>query len=108
MFFRCKSTSADTDLAIYRVRRKARLRLTLYRIGPTELLLSRYLTENHNITLKAACLKILQDARFTMNVQKEIIITIPDPELNELAKLITFGTGKLIGSNILKDMWKIE
>jgi hypothetical protein len=38
----------------------------------------------------------------------DLIITIPDPELNKIAKLITYGTGKLAGSHILREMWRIN
>ncbi len=107
MFFRVKSTSPNSDLAIYRARRTARLRLSLYRIGPSELLLSRYLQENFNMTLQSACLAILQNARFALNIKHELIITIPDKQLNEISKLITYGTGKVAGSHILQDMWRI-
>jgi hypothetical protein len=108
MFFRVKSTSPKADLAIYRTKRQARLNLTLYPMGVTETLLSRFLQENYNITLKSACLAILQNARYNLNIDQDLIITIPDPELNAIAKLITYGNGKLLGSHILKKMWKIN
>ena len=108
MFFRVQSTSPKADLAIYRAKKQARLRLASYRIGPTEILLSRFLQENYNITLKAACQSILQNARYNLNIEQELIITIPDPELNAIAKLITYGNGKITGSKILRDMWRIN
>jgi hypothetical protein len=108
MFFRVKSTSPKADLAIYRTKKQARLALTLYQMGPTELLLSRFLQENYNLTLKAACLKILQNARYHLNIEQDLIITIPDTELNNIAKLITYGNGKLAGSKILREMWRIS
>lgn len=107
MFFRINSTSPVADLAIYRAKRTARIRLALFRLGPAEVLLSRYLLENHNLTLQQACINILQNARFNLNIKREIIVTIPDPELNNLAKLITYGTGKIQGSKILKDMLQV-
>lgn len=107
MFFRVKSTSPKSDLAIYRARRQARLRLTLFPMGVTETLLSRYLQENYNTNLKAACLNILLNAKYNLNLDQDLIITIPDPELNKIARIITYGNGKLLGSSILRDMWKI-
>lgn len=108
MFFKVKSTSPDSDLAIYRARRQARLKLTLYHFGPTEMLISRHLQENYGRSLKAACIQILQNARFHINFKQEIIVTIPDPELNQIAKLITYGNGSIIGSRILKDILTIS
>ena len=108
MFFRAKSTSPTADLAIYRTKRKARLYLTLHNLGTSELLLSRYLQENYNMTLKSACLAILQESRYNLNIQREIIITIPNPELNTIAKIITYGTGRVPGSHILQNMFKID
>jgi hypothetical protein len=108
MFFRVKSTSPEADLAIYRAKKQARLKLTLYPIGVTETLLSRFLQENYNLTLKSACLAILQNAHYNLNIEQDLIITIPDPELNALAKLITYGNGRLMGSHILREMWRIN
>lgn len=107
MFFRVKSTSPEADLAIYRMKKHAKLRLMLYQMGPAELLISRFLQENYNLTLKSACLQILQDARYNLNIEQDLIITIPDPELNNIAKLITYGNGKIAGSKILREMWRI-
>ena len=104
MFFRIKSTSTNSDLQLYRTKYKAKLKLALYKIGPTEILLSRYLQEQFNKTLKVACLEILQNMRSHVNQADEIIITIPDAQLNTMAKIITYGTGKICGSTILKDI----
>lgn len=108
MFFVIKSSTPQTDLAIYRAKRKARLYLTLHTFGPSELLLSRYLQEKYNTNLRAACLAILQNASFNMNLQREIIVTIPDKQLNHLAKLITYGPGTVPGSQILHHMLNIK
>jgi hypothetical protein len=107
MFFKARSTSPKADLAIYRAKRQARLKLTLFRMGIAETLLSRYLQENYNMTLRSACLAILQNAKYQLNIEQDIIITVPDPELNKIAKLITYGTGKIPGSHILRELWRI-
>jgi hypothetical protein len=36
-----------------------------------------------------------------MNIQKDIIVNIPDKTLNNIAKIITYGNGKFNGSRIL-------
>jgi hypothetical protein len=108
MFFVIKSSTPNTDLMKYRTKRHARLKLALYYKGPSEILLSNYLQENYNKTLHSACLEILQALKFSMNAKQEIIATIPDEELNKIAKIITYGTGKISGSRILKNILTIE
>ena len=108
MFFVIRSTCPNTDLTIYRARRRARLQLTLYPQGPAELCLTRYLQENYQMSLYQACLAILQNAKFSLNLDREIIVTIPDPKLNHIARIITYGTGLISGSNILRKMLTIK
>lgn len=108
MFFVIKSTTPDTDLTIYRARRRARLNLTLYKVSTTEIRLSEYLQKTFKMSLHSACLAILQNAIFNLNVRREIIVTIPDPTLNKIAKIITYGTGINPGSQILKNMLNLE
>lgn len=108
MFFVIRSSCPNKDLLIHRAKRKARLQLALHAFGPSEILLSRYLQEKYNITLRNACLAILQNTTYNLNMRQEIIVTIPDPELNRLAKIITYGTGRIAGSRILKDMLNLK
>lgn len=108
MFFVIKSSCPDKDLLIHRAKRKARLQLALHSFGPSEILLSRYLQEKFNITLRNACLSILSNTKYSLNLRKEIIVTIPDPQLNTLAKIITYGTGPVTGSHILQDMLNLS
>ena len=102
MFFIIKSTSVNKDLSIYRAKRTAKLRLALFPKGATEALLNNYLETTYEIGLYAACQKILASMVFNLNLQGEIIASIPDNKLNEIARIITYGTGKLCGSRILK------
>lgn len=104
MFFRIQSTTPDTDLAIYRLKRRARLFLTTYKHNAADLLIDRYLREHFKITLKEACRQILQNLKFSINALDEIIVTVPDPELKKIARIITYGPGTILGSNILKEM----
>lgn len=108
MIFKIHSSSPHKDLIVHRAKRKARLQLALHNFGPSELLLSRHLQENYNITLRTACLNILNNTCYSLNFKQEIIVTIPDPKLNNLAKIITYGTGKVPGSHILQDMLNLS
>lgn len=108
MFFVIRSDCPNKDLLVHRAKRKARLQLALHSFGPSEILMSRYLQENFGINLRLACLSILQNTQYSLNLRQEIIVTIPDPHLNRLAKIITYGTGKVAGSHILKDMLNLS
>lgn len=108
MFFRIQSTSPKLDLAKYRAKKQVRLNLALYSFTPTDMILSRYLQEQYGVTLKVLCLEIINKAKFSSNMMQEIIITIPEEKLNEMAKIITYGTGKVAGSRILKDIFTLK
>lgn len=102
MFFVIKSNTTNSDLAKYRTKRYARKALALYTFGVTEALINNFLQANYKITLYDACKKILQNLTFSLNYQGEIIGKIPDEELNEIARIITYGTGRIPGSQILR------
>lgn len=104
MFFRIQSSTPDTDLAIYRAKYRAKLFLVAYKLQATDLLIDRYLREQYKITLRTACVQILQNLKFSINALNEIIVTIPDENLRELARIITYGPGTFPGSNILRNM----
>ena len=94
------------DLAKLRARRQARMQLALYKYTTADIKLDSYLQHTYNITLREACKKIIYNATFSLNLQQEIIVTITDPELNHLARIITYGTGKLLGSKIIRQVFK--
>lgn len=71
--------------------------------GNTEVLLDAYLNSEYKTSIQQACCQILDCIKFNFTFDGEIVLTIPDKKLHELAKIITYGTGKLVGSSILKD-----
>lgn len=75
-------------------------RLNAFPINTTEKLLDLYLRENHQVTLKYACYLIILNCTVEEQ-QDELVITIKDKKLDKLARLITYGTGRLSGSRIL-------
>lgn len=107
MFFVIRSTSPAADLAIYRAKTNARIKLAAHPFGPTELLLSRYLQETYGKSLTAACIEIINTATYSLNFDKDIIVTIADKTLNDVAKIITYGTLTLAGSRILRNILTI-
>jgi hypothetical protein len=102
MFFIIQSDNTTADLTIYRTKKQARIALRLCELGVTELLLDKYLQRTYKINFRDACLKILDDMIFLKNMQNEIIAKVPDKELNQIARIITYGTGLIPGSTILR------
>ena len=91
----------NKKVEILRAKFYARQFVLLAKKGATEKLLDKYLIENYNIPLITACLRIIKNAKYQLNYQNEIIVTIPNKKLDEIASIISFGTGKLVGSRIL-------
>lgn len=66
-------------------------------------LLDKYLKANYKLSLRDACDLLLLRARVSQGQPNEILITFIDRRLDKLASVITYGTGKIPGSNILKE-----
>lgn len=94
-------TSTYQRLAIAKYKHNALLRICRFPINTTEKLLDKYLQDNYQITLKYACYLIILNS--TIEEQKdELVISLPpNKKLDKIARLITYGTGKLMGSRIL-------
>ena len=75
-------------------------RLQLFPLKTTEKLLDTHLRENYQITLKYLCYLIILNCTVEEQ-QDELTITLSDKKLDKLARLITYGTGKISGSRIL-------
>lgn len=75
-------------------------RLRSFPINTAEKLLNKYLTEHYNMTLNYACYLIIISCHIE-ELEDNLVVTIPNKELDKLARLITYGTGKISGSRIL-------
>ena len=64
-----------------------------------------YIQEKYNTDLKNMCLKLLKEASYIASVD-ELIIKFKDTEADKLARLITYGDGKIKGSKILRDIFR--
>lgn len=73
-----------------------------YSMRSTEERLSRLLYEKYGMTLKTACLHVINDCAFMENGD-EIAITTKSEAMDRLARLITYGNGVVAGSSILMD-----
>ena len=98
----------DIDYLVSRTKWDARRRIISYQQKTQEKLLDKYIRQNYKTSLIQMCLKIVSKANYLhdTNGTKEITITITDPNLDKIASLTTYGTGKIQGSNILKNAFK--
>lgn len=80
---------------------QAKIRILAYRIGPTELKLDAYLKKQCEAGLKAVCLFLASRAQVDSTDPENVIIFFNNPLYEQMAKLITFGTGVVLGSHIL-------
>jgi len=109
MFFTQKinnTTIFGPDLPSITSRAKwiARRRILLYKQNAQEKLLDKTLKNKYNSNLVQMCLRIISNAKFMTNTTdtSELVIVIPDNFLDKIASFITYGNGKIAGSNILK------
>lgn len=75
-------------------------RLRYFPINTSEKLLNNYLKENYNMTLMYACYLIILQSKIEES-ENEIQILIKDKQLDKIARIITFGTGRFLGSRII-------
>ena len=103
MIFTIKTDKLVTEEALKRRwLAAARKKVILYKLGADEIALDNYLAKNYSITLKSLCLAIILNTKIVADKSGLLITQIKNPELERLARLITFGTGKVSGSKILK------
>lgn len=86
--------------------RYARIRVLAHKMGATERCLEKYLKQHFGIKLKSLCLLLLSNANIEYIAPDNIIITFKTNYFEQLARLITYGNGVFIGSDILKNALK--
>ena len=79
----------------------ARRIILFYKFGAAEKQLDQYCRTNYSQPLKYVCLRLLNGCTISTD-NKGTAITFLDENLNKLARLITYGNGKIYGSEILK------
>ena len=75
-------------------------RLKAFPFNTTEKLLDDYLRKNYEMTLNYACYLIILHCKVE-EIKDSLSITLVDKDLDKIARLITYGTGRLCGSRIL-------
>ena len=103
MFFRINSPVIDKYNWNMWILHAANLYVQNYKIKPAECKLSNYLYKTYGYNLRAASCIILAHSTLQKNKSNEIIITFKDKLIDDLATIITYGNGKIQGSNILKE-----
>jgi hypothetical protein len=70
--------------------------------------MDEFLQENYKTNLRQICLKIISSAKYMADPStKNVIVRIVPENLEKLARLITYGNGKINGSTILKNAFSI-
>lgn len=108
MVFTIETDHMRPDLAAFQEKTQALKLLNWYQFGTAEQLLDRYFRETFGITLFDACRLIILEAKCALNMENEIIITIPDKKLDDWATIITYGTGKVLGSGVLRFVFSLK
>ena len=92
----------STDFSRGYIKKRALDSLRYYPYGSTEKILNEYLKVNYNISLVFACKLIILKSKIEKDDTNSYIITLLDGKWEKLARIITFGTGKVSGSRILR------
>lgn len=95
-----KYTKAYRALIKPKFKFNALSRLHAFPQNTTEKLLDQHLKENYQMTLLYACYLIILNCKIE-EIKDTLTITVTNPKLDTLARIITFGTGKVAGSRIL-------
>ena len=109
MFFRIRNPHHH-DLQQYSMHlyNAAKRIIMCYPMRAGEYILDDFLKRTTKIGLKQHCLKILAACNFSESPQHEIIISLFDPKIEQIAQLITYGNMELKGSKILKEAFRIK
>lgn len=76
-----------------------------YDLHEAEKRIEKLVWNEYKLTLKEACLKIIHACKITC-YKGDVTITLSDKKLDRLYRLITYGNGKVQGSQILMNALK--
>lgn len=106
MFFECKTVLPNSEFTPARVRMFAYERLAAHKLTNQERILDKHLLKKFGYGLIAACMYVCRNATYNRNFDGSIIIVLKTKLVNDLAKLITFGDGTILGTPLLKQVFK--
>ena len=96
------TTEKNKPIVLHNLFRWAFIKINNSKFGATEIILNNYCLENYNKDLRTICKIILLSTKFTSDNNGKIIGKIVDPKIDKLARFITYGNGKIKGSQIIK------
>lgn len=73
-----------------------------YSMHASDLILDKYIEQQHNTSLKNLCIKLLLSLSFSEDNEGNLILLFKNPKHDKLARLITYGNGAIPGSRILQ------
>ena len=103
MFFRVDASMIGIQRANFYILRRANLAVALYKITPAHKQLNSYLWKEFGLNIKTASVMIVAKSRIQKNRNNELIVTFPSKEIDRMAAIITYGTGKIPGCTILQE-----
>lgn len=103
MFFRLESPVANSHPGNMWVLYGANLTIAHYQITPAHKQLNNYLWEKFGLNIKTASTLVVANGKIQKNKNNELIIIFPSKKIDNLASIITYGTGKIQGCSILQE-----
>ena len=73
-----------------------------YPIRASEKILNDFIIQQHKMSLKDMCIKLLLNSTFCKDDEGNLIVLFKDPKYDKIARLITYGNGAIPGSKILQ------
>lgn len=103
MFFRISSPIVNKQRYNFWILRGATMIVATYRFTPANKQLDAYLWKEFGVNLRRASHLVVANCRVQKNKSNEILITFPSKKIDQLASIITYGTGKIQGCPILQE-----
>ena len=66
-----------------------------------EVCLDQYLQKQYQMSLRGACIAIINNMRFQCTQEDEVVAILNHPQLEKLAQIIMFGNDKVPGCRLL-------
>lgn len=103
MFFRISSPIINKQRYNFWVMHGAAQIAATYRFTPANKALNDYLWKKFGVNLKTASIMAIANCKIQKNNNNEVIVTFPAKKIDQIASIITYGTGKIQGCPVLKE-----
>lgn len=98
-----KNRLAKNTFTLYTFR-LALTRINEIGIGVDGIKLDQFLRKNYSMGLRDACRRLVYSMHIDYKYE-EAVIYFPNPTMDNLARLITYGTGEIKGISILRKLF---